>query len=54
MTTQQLDIVITYEDYKDWPLTCFFCEGEDLVYSSQQKNARCTNCGKWQLLEEGE
>ncbi len=51
METQQLDIVT---DYNDWPLTCFYCEGEDLIYSSHYNNARCNECGKWQLLEEEE
>ena len=54
MTTETIDFVIDYEDYNDWPLTCFFCEGEDLVYSSHHHNTRCNDCGKWQLLEEEE
>ena len=53
MTTDTYTID-TRIDYKGWPLTCWNCESEQVIYSDHVKNSRCLCCGEWQLNEEEE
>ena len=55
MTTDTYSIDDTIvSNYTGWPLTCWNCESEQVIYSDHAKNSRCLCCNEWQLDEEEE
>lgn len=51
MQTYQVSADV-YEECNSWPLTCLYCGGDEVTYSIYKDDARCLECGKWQLKEE--
>ena len=41
-------------DYTGWPLTCWHCGSDKVIYSQLKNDTRCQVCKEWQLTEEDE
>jgi len=52
--TTDTHILHIVDAYTTWPLLCWNCGSDKVVYSSHVNDSLCQCCNEWQLNEEEE